>query len=238
MIDVVDRNLYERSCDVRWWATDAAVVDCMTARSASAAAHAAKRLSVILDSYTVYLDIWVLDTEGCVVANGRPSLFPVADKVNAAQHGWFTAALATRSGDEYATSNVDIAAELNGAQVATYATAIRQDGASNGKVVGVLAVFFDWAKQASTVVNGVRLTRGERDRTRCMIVDASGRVIASSATAERDGTRFDLPPNTVDIGTYRTAKGSLVGYALTPGYETYRGMGWFGIIEQQPDQTP
>ena len=23
----MDRNLYERSCDVRWWATDAAVVD-------------------------------------------------------------------------------------------------------------------------------------------------------------------------------------------------------------------
>jgi Methyl-accepting chemotaxis protein (MCP) signalling domain len=25
MIEIVDRNLYERSCDVRWWATDAAV---------------------------------------------------------------------------------------------------------------------------------------------------------------------------------------------------------------------
>ena len=25
-IDLIDRNLYERSCDVRWWATDAAVV--------------------------------------------------------------------------------------------------------------------------------------------------------------------------------------------------------------------
>jgi len=240
MIDVIDRNLYERSCDVRWWATDAAVVDCMTAGSVSVAAHAAKRLSVILDSYTVYLDIWVLDTEGRVVANGRPSLFPVVDTVNAAQHEWFAAALATRSGDEYATANVDTAAELNGAQVATYATAIRQGGASDGKVVGVLAVFFDWAKQASTVVNSVRLTAGERERTRCMIVDASGRVIASSAnaTASRETMRFDLPPHTVDIGTYRTAGGSLVGYALTPGYETYRGMGWFGVVEQQPGQTP
>jgi hypothetical protein len=127
---------------------------------------------------------------------------------------------------------------LNGAQVATYATAIRQDGASDGKAVGVLAVFFDWAKQASTVVNSVRLTSGERERTCCMIVDACGRVIASSATAGRESMRFDLPPNRADIGTYRTAAGSLVGYALTPGYETYRGMGWFGVIEQQPDRTP
>jgi hypothetical protein len=29
MIDIIDRNLYERSCDVRWWATDGAVVEAL-----------------------------------------------------------------------------------------------------------------------------------------------------------------------------------------------------------------
>ena len=29
MIDIIDRNLYERSCDVRWWATDSALVACL-----------------------------------------------------------------------------------------------------------------------------------------------------------------------------------------------------------------
>ena len=24
-IDLIDRNLYERSCDVRWWATDSSI---------------------------------------------------------------------------------------------------------------------------------------------------------------------------------------------------------------------
>src|SRR6202035_155834 len=52
MIDVIDRNLYERSCDVRWWATDPAIVDCLMAGSADAADYASRRLSVILDSYT------------------------------------------------------------------------------------------------------------------------------------------------------------------------------------------
>lgn len=32
MIEIIDRNLYERSCDVRWWATDAAVGLCDTTR--------------------------------------------------------------------------------------------------------------------------------------------------------------------------------------------------------------
>jgi hypothetical protein len=31
-IELIDRNLYERTCDVRWWATDSAVVDCAARR--------------------------------------------------------------------------------------------------------------------------------------------------------------------------------------------------------------
>uniref|UniRef100_UPI0003766300 methyl-accepting chemotaxis protein n=1 Tax=Pseudomonas asplenii TaxID=53407 RepID=UPI0003766300 len=29
MIDIIDRNLYERTCDVRWWSTDASLVDAL-----------------------------------------------------------------------------------------------------------------------------------------------------------------------------------------------------------------
>ncbi len=77
MIDVIDRNLYERSCDVRWWATDSAVVECLAGDGASSARHAGERLSVILDSYTVYRDIWIVDDRGFVVTNGRPASYSV-----------------------------------------------------------------------------------------------------------------------------------------------------------------
>ena len=56
MIEVIDRNLYERSCDVRWWATDNAIVEALQTPSAEKARYAASRLGVILGSYTVYLD--------------------------------------------------------------------------------------------------------------------------------------------------------------------------------------
>ena len=59
MIDIMDRNLYERSCDVRWWATDSAVHELCTSPTAHSRQHATGRLGVILDSYTVYLDLWV-----------------------------------------------------------------------------------------------------------------------------------------------------------------------------------
>src|SRR5579864_696186 len=63
-IELIDRNLYERTCDVRWWATDSAVVDCATAPDAASVAHVAQRLAVILSAYTVYLDLWLCDLDG------------------------------------------------------------------------------------------------------------------------------------------------------------------------------
>ena len=233
MIDVIDRNLYERSCDVRWWATDAAVVDCAATPSAESAGYAAQRLAVILASYTVYLDIWVLDTAGNILANGRSGTYQVAGSSDAANAGWFRAAMATRSGEEYVTADVAVSGQLAGAEVATYATAIREAGGSDGRVVGVLAVFFDWARQAGTVVRNVRLTDDERSRTRCMIVDANGRVLADSSGDSRKDGHFALPQDRHATGTFKSTGGALVGYALTPGYESYEGMGWYGVIEQQ-----
>jgi hypothetical protein len=46
-----------RACDVRWWATDSAVVDCAADRNPANVSYVAKRLAVILRAYTVYLDL-------------------------------------------------------------------------------------------------------------------------------------------------------------------------------------
>src|SRR5882724_11273447 len=50
-IELIDRNLYERTCDVRWWATDSAVVDCAANPDETAVAHVSERLAVILGAY-------------------------------------------------------------------------------------------------------------------------------------------------------------------------------------------
>lgn len=31
---------------------------------------------------------------------------------------------------------------------------------------------------------------------------------------------------------YVADRDKMIGYALTPGYETYRGLGWYGVIVQ------
>jgi Methyl-accepting chemotaxis protein (MCP) signalling domain len=74
-IELIDRNLYERTCDVHWWATDSAVVHCAAAPSMSATQHVSERLAVILAAYTVYLDLWLCDLDGKILANGRSDRF-------------------------------------------------------------------------------------------------------------------------------------------------------------------
>jgi hypothetical protein len=237
MIEIIDRNLYERSCDVRWWATDPAIVAAVSGEAiggGEAAAYAGRRLAVILNSYTVYLDLWIADLDGRVVANGRPERYGSAIGASVAEETWFTRALATQSGDDYVACDIAINRCLDNAQVASYATAIRRDGAVNGEKLGVLGIFFDWQPQAAAVVKGVRLTREEAARTVCLLVDAQHRVIASSSDGLTLDQRFALEPHKEDVGYYRAKDGQQIGYALTPGYETYRGLGWYGVIVQKP----
>ena len=231
MIDVIDRNLFERSCDVRWWATDAAVVDAVGRPSAAAAAHASSRLGVILDSYTVYLDLWIADADGRVVANGRPDRYPNLIGTSVASTPWFQKSMRLRSGEDYAVDDVTKSRLLDDKEVATYATAIRDGGKNNGTPLGAMGIFFDWGGQSSDVVSKVRLGDEERGRSRAMLVDSAGNVIADSAG---QGGRFEIRHDGRKSGFYTERDGTLVGFAATPGYETYEGLGWYGVIAQKP----
>ncbi len=234
LIDIIDRNLYERSCDVRWWATDSAVVEAVTAGDAATAAHASKRLGVILDSYTVYLDLWVVDADGRVLANGRPGRYPGVMGSNVRGRPWFESAMSTASGNDFASTDIEPLQPLGGALVASYSTAIRRGGVAHGEPLGALVIFFDWQTQAQAVVDGVKFSDEERERGRALILDSAHRVIASSDGKGVLTEVMNLPALKEPTGQLRSKDGTLLGYAKTPGYETYRGMGWFGVITLQP----
>jgi hypothetical protein len=233
MIEIIDRNLYERSCDVRWWATDSAVVDCLAHATPEAAQHAAKRLGVILDSYTVYLDLWVVDAQGRVVASGRPDRYPRAIGSDVSREQWFKDSMATRDGGEYAVADISVNHALGGSTVATYATAIREGGEAQGRPIGALGIFFDWQPQSETVVKGLRLRPEEAPNTRALLLDQHHRVIAASDGKGVLTESLELQTRHGSMGSYVDDHGRVVGYCLTPGYETYEGLGWYGAIVQQ-----
>jgi hypothetical protein len=226
-IELIDRNLYERTCDVRWWATDSAVVDCAASPDAATAAHVSERLAVILGAYTVYLDLWLCDLSGNVLANGRADRFGVVGQ-NVAGTKWFRDARALRSGDDYVAGDVECQPLLGNAQVATYCASVRAGGEANAAPMGILAIHFDWEAQARAIVQGVRV--GAADKARVLLVDSNFRVIAASDGHGLLAERLQLATNGQRSGFYQDRAGGLVAFHATPGYETYKGLGWYGVI--------
>ncbi len=226
-IELIDRNLYERTCDVRWWATDSAVVDCAASPAPAAVTYASERLGVILGAYTVYLDLWLCDLDGNVIANGRADRFRVVGQ-NVGHTKWFREAKGLRSGDDYVAGDVENQPLLGNAQVATYCASVRAGGQANGSPIGVLAIHFDWEPQARAIVQGVRV--GDNDKARVLLVDSNFRVIAASDGQGILSERIALSLDGQRSGFYQDRTGTLVAFHATPGYETYRGLGWYGVI--------
>ncbi|GJD51952.1 hypothetical protein OPKNFCMD_4711 [Methylobacterium crusticola] len=242
-VELIDRNLYERTCDVRWWATDAAIVACAAEPSPDRAAHAAERLGVILSAYTVYLDLWLCDATGTVVANGRPEQFPDVRGASVAGEEWFQRAAALPDGDAYGAAEVTARPLLAGAQAATYYAGVRAGGRSDGRPLGVLAIHFDWEPQARAIVAGVRVAPEDRDRTRVLLVDAGGLVLAASDGRGALSERLSLEAGGRAGGFVADPRtGAVTAFHRTPGYETYAGLGWSGVITQaavpQSPSTP
>ena len=228
-VELIDRNLYERSCDVRWWATDSAVVGACDGGDTD---FASRRLGVILDSYTVYLDLWIADANGRVIAHGRPGRYAGVLGADVGDAPWFRQAMATADGTEYAVDDIAVAPLLDDAPVATYATAVRRGGEARGEVIGALGVFFDWGTQSHDIVAGLRLNAAERARTRALLLDADGLVIAASDGEGVLSERVVLKTEGREGGYYADGD-TIVGFARTPGYETYEGLGWYGALIQK-----
>ena len=111
----------------------------------------------------------------------------------------------------------------------TYCASVREGGKANAKPIGVLAIHFDWEPQARAIVQGVRV--GAADKARVLLVDSNFRVIAASDGQGLLTERVSLPLEGRRSGFSQDRSGALVAFHATPGYETYRGLGWFGVIQ-------
>jgi hypothetical protein len=238
-IDIVDRNLYERSCDVRWWATEPAVADCLKARTPESLRFASRRLGQILDSYTVYADLVVADTQGRVVANGRPAQFRSAGS-DVGHSEWFESALAARRDSEFGFQSMHDSSLVNGQSSLVYSCAVRDPDAPRAAPLGVLGIVFKWRALGDAVLAQLPLSDAERPRTRACLVDARGRILADTAGGrgarsleflERDSLFRDKRGT---VSTTVDGRPVMACHAASQGFETYR-TGWHALLLRDAD---
>lgn len=237
LVQLIVRNLYERTADVRWWATDDAFYKCLENPTTETVQYAQHRLGIINRFYTVYVNLALADRNGRVIAISKPDRFAKQIGADVSREYWFSAAKMTLSGDEYRVDDIHNDPLLQNEPVAVYSTAVRRGGELTGEVLGVLGVFFAWGEQARCIVQDEpNLTDEEWNRTRVMLLDSKHRVIAAS-----DGQGLLAPyPLKTDGNTkgfYINEQGRAIAFAKTIGYEEYDGLGWYGVIEQTPDKT-
>jgi hypothetical protein len=231
IIATIDRNLYERTCDVRSWASEGIMTALCQTMTEPLAAQVSARLETIWRVYRVYLDIWLCDASGRVIASARGRDFDVAGH-NAGREPWFNRAMRTQTADDYIADDVKRCKVLRDHQILTYAAAVRPEGAFEGPPIGVLAVHFDWEGQSGTVV-APETNRGTGDNSRMMIADCNGRVLAASDGQGILTEVLPLSAKSADHGVVTGGDGREYAFQRTAGFESYEGLGWFGVIERR-----
>lgn len=235
-IDLIDRNLYERTCDVRWWATDGSLVQALENGSEEDCAFASRRMGVILSAYTVYHDLVLCDPSGRVIANGRPDLF-TSQGSDESSAPWFRQSMSSRSGDDWGFQTAHRSTLVGNEEVLVYSAAVRQGGEATGQAIGVLGILFNWPGLASPILENVPVLESERAVTEAFIVDRDG-VILAARCGSRLGEKLNFPGVERVFESEKgffisesTDKRLCVGHAKAPGFETY-STEWYSIVTQ------
>lgn len=228
-VQLIVRNLFERTADVRWWATDTAFWQALANPDDPALQKlASDRLGVIHRYYTVYRDLVLIDAEGYLRAAANPGMRSAIGR-KMTDERWFADALNTASGDDYVVSRVYRSADYDDEGVLTYATSVREGGQRTGKVLGVLGVHFNWQEQGQSVVSDEPpFTKEEWADTRVLLLNRDHYCIAAS---DNQGVNqpYQLNCGAEKMGSYKDGD-KTVYFAHTQGYEGYDGLGWIGVV--------
>jgi hypothetical protein len=234
LVQLIVRNLFERTADVRWWATEPALWSALSFAQTSPArgpiAEARLRLQTIHRYYTVYRDLMLLDLDGRILANAAE---PTQRSLSGEERDWFNRAAALRSGHDYIVSTVHPNPQ-DGAPWLVYAATVRDGGTADGAPLGVLAVAFNWDREAGLIVREeAGFTAEEWTRSRVLLLDREFRILADSDGAPL-GSLFALNHGGAEKGCVQAPDGTLTAFARTIGYQDYDGLGWYGVVVRRP----
>lgn len=144
MIDIMDRNLYERSNDCRWWALTSEIRRILSEGRLSAddKAKITDILFCINKLYTVYTRLFIYDIKGVIVAESNLHNDPVEVLGKQANAVLAQETFSLRSPQEYRVSPFEESWLYEGKPTYVYNAAIRHIDDQN-KVVGGIGIVFD-----------------------------------------------------------------------------------------------
>ena len=229
-IDIMDRNLYERANDCRWWALDSTIRRLMADKDDKGRQQGLEKVIGYINSlYTVYDNILLFDTQGIVTAVSNPNYADLASK--ALSDPWVTECLALGDSQSYTVSGFFSTPLYASRPTYVYLAALRAPDSS--VVIGGIAIVFDSEPQFAAMLYDSlpRQASGEPVAgSFAVFVDGEGKIIASTNPAYRAGQTLKLqsdllkPP--ANGGSRLIALDGhvmAVGARTSAGYREYKG---------------
>lgn len=213
-VDIMDRNLYERANDNRWWAlTPAFRTTLATGTPGPAeAAEIGRILAYINGLYTVYSTLFVFDATGRVIADSRSGASGMVGERLVGRH--IEEALAGSNTQAYSVSVFEPTPLYDGRPTYVYCGSILAP--DSVRTVGGVAIVFDGEPQFRQMlldVLPVNDSGAPYPGSFAVFVNASGTVIASTDPAQAPGTRFD---------DRQLDRFQIVARGQSPGYREFK----------------
>ena len=250
-IDLIDRNLFERSADIRWWSTDEYFWKSLSNPSSTEFMKASNRLQVINGSYTMYRNLVLADSNGIIRACSNTELMSDLAELDVSDHIWFREGARTSNSSQYAVQDVmNSPLEKDKERSLIYAGGVRKNGERKGEAIGVLGVLFDWDTEAKNILST------------CLPKDSKGEVISGSVavcvnqdhevietTGMEDfsiGSILTLPDEVSALRSGEMISGLfefndkkyIYGACKTKGYREYSGLNWIACVLRPISTNP
>lgn len=217
VIDIVVRNLYERTADVGFLATDRTL--CNYLAGTSAEAGIIERLREYQRKYTVYDEIMLIDTVGTVIAQ--------IDETSPVDGSRDPLLAQTLESDSYVETFRYTNLRPNKDQALLYTQ--RMLHPQTGQPCGVLCLSFDFLGEMAGIFAGSSAAEG---RSVALLLNAQDCVIASSDTHWiAPGTHVPTNQNGAPALFTHSGRTYLVQTVSASGYQGYPGpAGWKGQV--------
>lgn len=231
-VDIMDRNLYERANDCRWWALTLTFRKMLekTEKSSGDIHQLEKILKYINGLYTVYDNLVIFDRQGNILAVSNPAYRDCVGTLIESE--WITRLRGLSTSQDYLVSKFEPTPLYKNKSTYIYAAAIR--ATDNNSIVGGIGIVFDSTPQFSAILHDVspRNDKGQPiSGSFTLFVDGDLQVIASTHPEMPIGSTFTIHPNLCklspgeskfDIAMY-DGQYFAIGAFASAGYREFKG---------------
>lgn len=242
-IDLLDRNLFERAADIRWWSTDQFFWTALRDPSSENCQRAAHRMEVINGSYTMYRNLVLANRNGEIIASAKSEDRNKLRSISVYDDPWFLMAMRTTKSSEYAVQDVQQSKlEPRKERSLVYSGGVRPGGDRQGDPIGVVGILFDWDTEARKIL-GTCLPRnrdGELiDGCAAFYTNAGHEIIETTDVEQFPvGKVLSLPNCHQTLKAGQSISGLfrhrdrqyILGSSRTKGYREYAGLEWFAHV--------